>query len=93
MNLRQSRVCVRCIMDTTDPDITFDAQGVCNHCQRYDRIATRFKRETHVITLILDILAQEVYSIAHPLDTIQRILGTVGFCAFTSAPEDINFRA
>jgi N-acetyl sugar amidotransferase len=28
-------------MDTTDPDITFDAQGVCNHCQRYDRIATQ----------------------------------------------------
>ena len=26
-------------MDTTDPDIRFDAQGVCNHCHRYDRIA------------------------------------------------------
>lgn len=24
-------------MDTTDPDITFDAQGVCNHCHAYDR--------------------------------------------------------
>ena len=23
-------------MDTTDPEITFDEQGVCNHCQRYD---------------------------------------------------------
>ena len=23
-------------MDTTDPDITFNEQGVCNHCQRYD---------------------------------------------------------
>lgn len=31
--------CVRCIMDTTDPDITFDAHGVCNHCHRYARIA------------------------------------------------------
>src|SRR2546428_10576960 len=31
--------CTRCIMDTTDPDIQFDAQGVCNHCHRYDRIA------------------------------------------------------
>lgn len=26
-------------MDTTDPDIQFDARGVCNHCHRYDRIA------------------------------------------------------
>lgn len=33
--------CVRCIMDTTDPDITFDAEGVCNHCHRYTRVATQ----------------------------------------------------
>ena len=25
-------------MDTSDPGITFDAQGVCNHCRRYDRM-------------------------------------------------------
>lgn len=31
--------CVRCIMDTTDPDITFDDTGVCNHCRRYDTTA------------------------------------------------------
>ena len=30
------RMCVRCIMDTSDPDIHFDAAGVCNHCHRYD---------------------------------------------------------
>ena len=26
-------------MDTTDPDITFDAAGVCSHCHRYERVA------------------------------------------------------
>ncbi|MBL8320530.1 MAG: N-acetyl sugar amidotransferase [Burkholderiaceae bacterium] len=26
-------------MDTTDPDITFDDTGVCNHCRRYDTTA------------------------------------------------------
>lgn len=30
-------VCTRCVMDTTDPEITFDAAGVCNHCHEYDR--------------------------------------------------------
>ncbi len=25
-------------MDTSDPDITFDANGVCNHCRRADRL-------------------------------------------------------
>lgn len=29
------RVCVACVMDTSDPDITFDDDGVCNHCKRY----------------------------------------------------------
>lgn len=32
------RVCTRCVMDTTDPDITFDADGICNHCHTYDRL-------------------------------------------------------
>ena len=26
------RICTRCIMDTSDPEITFDGQGRCNHC-------------------------------------------------------------
>lgn len=26
------RICLRCIMDTTDPDIHFDENGFCNHC-------------------------------------------------------------
>lgn len=29
------QVCTRCIMDTTDPLITFDEQGRCNHCTHF----------------------------------------------------------
>jgi N-acetyl sugar amidotransferase len=32
------RVCVRCVMDTSDPDITFDADGCCGHCRRAERL-------------------------------------------------------
>lgn len=32
-----TQVCTRCVMDTTDPNIVFDAQGVCNHCHSYDQ--------------------------------------------------------
>ena len=35
------QICTRCIMDTTDPDITFDDNGICNHCYRYDKIASK----------------------------------------------------
>jgi len=33
---RNWRMCVRCVMDTTDPDITFDADGVCSHCHGFE---------------------------------------------------------
>ncbi len=28
--------CVRCVMDTSDPWISFNDEGICNHCQAYD---------------------------------------------------------
>ena len=30
------RMCSRCCMDTSDPEITFDAEGVCNHCHYFE---------------------------------------------------------
>jgi len=35
------QICTRCVMDTTDPEIVFDEQGVCNHCHDYDRLMTQ----------------------------------------------------
>ncbi len=35
----QHRVCTRCVMDTSDPFIEFDADGVCNHCRSYEQLA------------------------------------------------------
>jgi N-acetyl sugar amidotransferase len=29
------QICSNCIMDTTDPDITFDEQGWCDYCRNY----------------------------------------------------------
>jgi len=34
---RPYQVCTRCVMDTTDPEIRFDENGICNHCHVYDR--------------------------------------------------------
>ena len=34
------RICNRCVMDTSDVDISFDAEGNCNHCNNFfERIA------------------------------------------------------
>lgn len=33
---RPYQVCTRCVMDTTDPEISFDVDGVCNHCRHFE---------------------------------------------------------
>lgn len=30
------QICNRCIMDTSDPNISFNDEGVCDYCQNYD---------------------------------------------------------
>ncbi len=45
---RTYQICTRCIMDTTDPDIQFDDQGICNHCRTYDRWAKQHLAQAQV---------------------------------------------
>ncbi len=35
-------MCKRCVMDNTDPDITFDENSSCNHCTEAIRELSRF---------------------------------------------------
>lgn len=39
------QICIRCVMDTTVPDITFDDSGVCNYCRSAEE---RLKNELYV---------------------------------------------
>ena len=32
------QICTNCVMDTTDPDIFFDENGVCNHCINFQEV-------------------------------------------------------
>ena len=29
------QICTRCVMDTSDPDIFFDKNGICNYCNNF----------------------------------------------------------
>ncbi len=42
MHNRPYQQCARCVMDTTDPEITFDSDGYCCHCTSFLQ-----KRERH----------------------------------------------
>jgi N-acetyl sugar amidotransferase len=58
-----TRLCTRCVMDTTDPDIVFDAQGVCNHCHAYDqnvraRVFTGAEAQRRLASLVEAIRAE-----------------------------------
>lgn len=39
--MKKYQICTRCIMDTSDPYIEFDEQGVCNHCNTYKQSIKR----------------------------------------------------
>jgi len=36
MNRVAYQICKKCIMDTTDPNITFNEQGLCDYCQNFN---------------------------------------------------------
>lgn len=38
------RMCISCVMDTTDPDIRFDERGICHYCREYPK---QREREVH----------------------------------------------
>lgn len=38
MSERSYRVCTICVMDTSDPEITFDGAGRCNHCRDVEKL-------------------------------------------------------
>ena len=55
---REYKVCKRCVMDTSDPQITFDERGYCNHCTNVDNIIIPqrwfFRNELQQLNTILD---------------------------------------
>lgn len=94
------RVCTRCVMDTTDPDISFDDRGICSRF-----LPTRFgydKRKTHLSSLICsgqitrDHALRELMTPTYEVDlqradteyVIKKLgLTAAGFAAIMNAPK------
>ena len=49
-------ICTRCIFDKTIPNITFDAEGVCNYCAQIDELADRFPNDERGATQLQEIV-------------------------------------
>ena len=54
------RTCTKCLMDTTDKDISFDKLGVCNHCHRYDQQLEKRVNQGEGSKRILDDLIRNI---------------------------------
>ena len=58
----QYRVCVKCVMDTSDREITFNGEGICSHCQMYEdqanlRSSTPANREAELAHIVNEMKA------------------------------------
>lgn len=72
------RQCVRCIMDTSDPTISFDENGLCNHCRSFDQRIVNELLPPSLAQRKLRELAERVPSMAEQrlhalLDEIKRV--------------------
>jgi N-acetyl sugar amidotransferase len=36
------QICKRCVMDSSDPNIVFDEDGVCNHCHHHQMVLAKY---------------------------------------------------
>jgi len=65
---RPYQICTRCIMDTTDPDISFDAAGVFNHCTGWFKRAQFYSLPIEERTRQLQALVEEIKRRGHRRD-------------------------
>ena len=62
------QICTRCIMDTTDPDIVFDANGWCNHCTGWFERSAFYALPLEERTRRLGIVVDEIKRRGHGKD-------------------------
>ena len=77
--MKQTKICTRCVMDTSDSKITFDSKGVCDHCNTFDTdIITKWNPEG-IDTSTLDILVQKIKQEGkdHDFDCIMGMSGGI----------------
>lgn len=82
MKRRDYQQCVRCIMDTTDPDIVFDEEGKCNHCTSFLKRREEVKAMKKAGREHLDHLIAKIKSVGRgkKYDAVVGISGGVDSC-------------
>lgn len=88
------QVCTRCVMDTSDPEISFNAQGHCNHCtsalQRLEQSYFPDERGQHKLEKLLDEIRQA--GKGKPYDCLIGISGGIDSSWLTYKSKDWGLR-
>lgn len=58
--MSEYKICKSCVMDTTDPDITFDKHGICNHCRQFDYKMKEAMPSPEKASELLDLKIREI---------------------------------
>lgn len=74
------RICARCVMDTTDPDIVFDENGICNHCKSAEEQLMELGKWKRTFNLDAYIQKMKKDGMAHEYDCIVGLSGGVDSC-------------
>lgn len=62
MSSRPYQICSRCVMDTSDENITFDKNGICDHCRGFKKDVLPYWDTTNKGKKKLEILIEKVKS-------------------------------
>lgn len=52
--MKEYQICTKCVMDTTDKEIVFDENGVCNHCHEYQEVEKNYTRDPKKLQFLLN---------------------------------------
>lgn len=76
---RPYQICSRCILDTTDPDIAFDREGVCNHCRELQPLLEKIRLTPEESERRIEAEAERVraYGKGKPYDCLLGLSGGV----------------
>lgn len=89
--IRPYQRCTRCVMDTTDSKITFDENGVCDHCRNFDaRIKPYWKPQENRFDE-LEALAKKIRKAGegHDYDCILGLSGGADSCYLAYIAKEI----
>lgn len=78
--MKEYQQCVRCVMDTTDPDIKFDDNGVCSHCKNAEKYVADLRDRKKKFNLMAYIEQMKKDGQGREYDCVAGISGGVDSC-------------